>query len=168
MRKAFKITGFVGSAALTAGLLGLAASATGAYFSDTETGEISATVGTIAISAPETDGTIVELLPGVTRSFSVDYTNDGVSPQDVYVTMTDEHFVALQHEGDFTINGVTVTDSTPLKVKSKLAPGASGVVTFQYTLHTDLEDQALYIAMFESGSISYEITATQVGIAPGA
>lgn len=171
MRKSYvaKVTGFVGTTAATAALLGFAVAGTGAYFTDTEEGAIAATVGTIAVSAPDAGNVVLqEILPGEKRSYDVAYSNDGVSAQDVYVVMTDEHFAAVQHEGSFTVNGTVAKKDVPIKVASGLAAGKGDTITFAYTLDAHLTDQKTYVDMFGSGEVDYKVVATQVGVAPGA
>ena len=75
----------------TMGLLGgtalVASGSTGAYFSDSVTGGITGTIGSIAIT-PSTSTAIAfsNLLPGAAQTVSVSYSNTGTSPEDVYLT----------------------------------------------------------------------------------
>jgi hypothetical protein len=82
----------------TVGLLGAAAfvasGSTGAYFSDTHTGSISGTIGSIRITpsggTESTDGSFMDLafsnlLPGDPQTVTVNYQNTGSDPEDVYV-----------------------------------------------------------------------------------
>lgn len=64
---------------------------TGAYFSDTHSGAISGTIGSIKITpsggsgADNTDFTFANLLPGVPQSAVVHYQNTGTNPEDVWL-----------------------------------------------------------------------------------
>jgi hypothetical protein len=75
------------------GLVSLAAvvGSTGAYFSDTNNGKVSGTVGSIKVAtsggtgADTADFTFTDLLPGTPQSATVNYQNNGRNPQDVWV-----------------------------------------------------------------------------------
>jgi hypothetical protein len=82
----------------TVGLLGatafVASGQTGAYFSDTHTGSIGGTVGSIRITpsggTESNDGSFMDLafsnlLPGDAQTVTVDYQNTGANAEDVYV-----------------------------------------------------------------------------------
>jgi hypothetical protein len=82
----------------TVGLLGatafVASGQTGAYFSDTHTGAISGTIGSIRITpsggTESSDGSFMDLafsnmLPGDPQTVTVNYQNTGANTEDVYV-----------------------------------------------------------------------------------
>lgn len=75
----------------TMGLLGgtafAASGSTGAYFSDSHSGTVSGSVGSITISPDSsTYLSFSDLLPGTQQTVSLKYHNSGSSPQDVYLT----------------------------------------------------------------------------------
>jgi predicted ribosomally synthesized peptide with SipW-like signal peptide len=69
----------------------LAAGSTGAYFSDTHTGTISGTVGSIKVTpyggsgASGTDLAFSNLLPGAAQTATLSYQNTGRNTEDIYV-----------------------------------------------------------------------------------
>jgi hypothetical protein len=89
-----KCAAIVGTAALLGGTAFVASGSTGAYFSDTHTGAISGTIGSIRITpsggTASTDGSLMDLafndmLPGDPQTVTVNYQNTGSNPEDVYV-----------------------------------------------------------------------------------
>jgi hypothetical protein len=87
-----KVAGFLGTVAVTGGLLASAVVGTGAYFSDTEANNhITGTLGSIQIEghdgsgANDLDVVFTDMLPGETHSKTLRYSNIGNNPQDVWV-----------------------------------------------------------------------------------
>lgn len=100
----------------TVGLLGgtafVASGATGAYFSDSVTGHVSGTLGTIQITTPGSTPyvSLTDLLPGTPQSMTVDYTNSGNSPEDVWLDFNNATALsALNNLGHY--GSVTITSS---------------------------------------------------------
>lgn len=85
-KKTLRIGGFLGAAGLTAALLGVAVAGTGAYFSDTEAGNLSATSGHIDLTVGNTYLELTELMPGVDQDTSVAYKVDVSGRSDVWLT----------------------------------------------------------------------------------
>ncbi len=90
-RKA-KTAGFIGTVAITGGLLASAVVGTGAYFSDTKANNhITGTMGSIAVTGHDGSGTnsldavFTNMLPGETNSKTLRYTNTGANDQDVWI-----------------------------------------------------------------------------------
>jgi hypothetical protein len=95
----FKIIGLALALVVIAGLVAVASGATGAYFSDTRSGNISGTIGDIAVT---TSGGIVgnaddginfqwnNMVPGVQYSATVTYQNTGHSVQDVWLVFNNK------------------------------------------------------------------------------
>ena len=90
-RKA-RTAGFLGTVAVTGGLLASAVVGTGAYFSDTEANNhITGTMGSIQVEghdgsgANSLDAVFTDMLPGETSSKTLRYSNDGKNAQDVWV-----------------------------------------------------------------------------------
>jgi hypothetical protein len=91
-----KCAAIVGTAALLGGTAFVASGSTGAYFSDTHTGAITGTIGSIRITpsggtaSNDADGSLMDLafndlLPGTPQTVTVNYQNTGNSPEDVYI-----------------------------------------------------------------------------------
>jgi hypothetical protein len=103
-----RAVGFVGAAGLTAALVGAAASATGAYFTDSKAGTITGTMGTIKITGYDGGGpdhldiNFTKLLPGESQSSSVRYQNTGDSNQDVWVVFKQSDLGT--HDGQTGLN----------------------------------------------------------------
>ncbi|GAB3035700.1 hypothetical protein GCM10027052_12120 [Parafrigoribacterium mesophilum] len=82
---------FVATLALLGGTVWIAAGTTGAYFSDTHSGTITGTVGSIQISPYGGGGdngidfSFDRLLPGEAQTATVKYKNTGNSPEDVWI-----------------------------------------------------------------------------------
>jgi hypothetical protein len=93
-RAKLKCAAIVGTVGLLGGTAYVAAGSTGAYFSDTHTGAISGTIGSIRITpsggTESADGSYMnlafnDLLPGAPQTVTVDYQNTGNNPEDVYI-----------------------------------------------------------------------------------
>jgi len=89
-----KCAGIVGTVGLLGATAFVASGQTGAYFSDTHTGAIAGTIGSIRITpsggTESTDGSFMDLsfnnmLPGDPQTVTVNYQNTGANAEDVYV-----------------------------------------------------------------------------------
>jgi hypothetical protein len=82
---------FLVTVGVSAALVGLAAHATGAYFSDSKAGTITGTLGSIKVTGSGGNGTnnldfqFTNLLPGVAQTASGGFQNTGRNPEDVYI-----------------------------------------------------------------------------------
>ncbi|HUX70319.1 MAG TPA: hypothetical protein VMV41_07405 [Cellulomonadaceae bacterium] len=84
--KAAKLGGFLGTAGLTAALVGIAVSGTGAYFTDSAAGTMSANSGHLTLSTiGSTALSFADLVPGTDKTDSVGYTVDTSGPSDVWL-----------------------------------------------------------------------------------
>ncbi|MEO7006711.1 MAG: hypothetical protein ABI065_06730 [Terrimesophilobacter sp.] len=205
MHGIFKARGlaFVATLALLGGTVWIAAGTTGAYFSDTHDGTISGTVGSIqvhttGIGGTGTDGmnlSFEKLLPGTPQTVSVDYSNTGNSPEDVWVVFPNSDALAALNDlgtfGEFGLSSSTgghifyshnlrddrnhscgelkASGCWPLtkqyRVASAVQQSASGSVTFTFGIGADANDQKKFAA--GAGlALPYQIVATQVGIKP--
>ncbi len=162
----FKIIGLALALVLIAGLVAVASGATGAYFSDTKSGEITGEYGTLTISAgvnADTGGGLnfgfANLLPGEPQSGTVYYQNTGNNPQDVYLVFPNAD--ALKALNDYgTYASVTITGTFGSWHSENLSdyypsgtPGNPGVATLyhvpsQMLLQSDLAPGA-------SGSMTF-------------
>jgi len=133
----------VGTAVTLAGVMAvLASGSTGAFFSDTNSGTITGTVGSVKISTVGSSGTgddgltfaFDNLAPGVAQSITVKYENTGTLAQDVFLTFPD---VAALHAinnlgryGEIHIvdvaSGAHLFDSTNLSDDRPDATGTCG------------------------------------------
>ncbi len=164
--KTVRIAAFVGSACLTVGLLGAAASATGAYFQDNESGTISATLGSIDVRLDTVNLKFTELVPGATDTQDVNFKNVGKSVQDVYIRID---AAALQQIAGFAtvkVNGVAVDASNAtVKVANDLASGATKTAKITVTLSTSLTDeQVASVNIDDYNTLDFELIATQYNI----
>jgi len=89
--KAWRIGGFVAALAASGGLIASASGATGAYFNDTRSGTLAATIGSVTINTAGGSGTdgldfnVTNLMPGTPQNQHVSYTVTGTGPEDVYL-----------------------------------------------------------------------------------
>ena len=89
MRKsrAVRVAGFVGALGASAALVGFAASSTGAYFTDSHTGTIQASTGTVKASISPASGQLnfTNLLPGQYQDQTVSYQALGTGSEDIWL-----------------------------------------------------------------------------------
>jgi hypothetical protein len=126
-----RTAGFIGTAGLTVALIGAAAAGTGAYFTDSKSGTISGTMGSIKITGYDGGGTdaldmtFTKMLPGEGQDRTVRYQNTGENNQDVWVVFdqtdlgTHDGNTGLNSLGSYaaihvTANGGAVFDSANL------------------------------------------------------
>lgn len=92
-KTALRFGGFVASAGVAAALVGMAASGTGAYFSDTKNASVSGTMGTIKVNGVGGDQNLNvsfrDMLPGEASTKTVEFQNTGSREQDVWVVFND-------------------------------------------------------------------------------
>jgi hypothetical protein len=80
-----RVAGFIGAAGVTAALVGSAVAGSGAYFSDSKPGSVSATMGSIKVNTDHTTLSLQNLLPGEAQSQTASFVNSGLNAQDVWV-----------------------------------------------------------------------------------
>jgi hypothetical protein len=90
MRKsrAVRVAGFVGALGASAALVGFAASGTGAYFTDSHSGTIQASTGSVkVITNPGDNGVLnfANLLPGEYQTQQIQYTAAGTGSEDIWL-----------------------------------------------------------------------------------
>jgi len=84
--KAARLGGFVGTAGLTAALVGFAVSGTGAYFTDSAAGTMAANSGHLTLTTSgSTALSFADLVPGTDKTNSIGYTVDTNGPSDVWL-----------------------------------------------------------------------------------
>jgi hypothetical protein len=129
-RKRKKIT-FGAVALMALGSIAYSASMTGSYFSDTQDGNISGTVGSIKVSLESSTLAFNNLLPGDVQTVRDTYTNTGSSPQDVYLVFPNATALsALNDLGTYgevhvTSNGTEVFASKNLNDHASCPPGST-------------------------------------------
>lgn len=87
MRKptALRLAGFTLAAGLTASLAGVAASSTGAYFTDSHDGNLSGTAGHLRLSVSSTALSFADLVPGDYQTRSIDYSTNSSGHEDIWM-----------------------------------------------------------------------------------
>jgi len=121
----------VGTAIALAGAMAVIASGTtGAYFSDSKTGGIGGTVGSIKVQTSGGTGTngadfaFVNLTPGDFQTITVAFQNVGTLPQDVYLTFPNGQALhALNNLGSYGEVHITDTAGAPLFDSANLSDG---------------------------------------------
>ncbi len=85
--KAVRLAGFVGAIGASAALVGFAATGTGAYFTDSHTGEVDASTGHVQLDINPADGKLsfADLLPGEYKTQTVHYAAHGTGAEDVWL-----------------------------------------------------------------------------------
>ncbi len=104
----FRVLTLMATVAMLGGTAFVASGSTGAYFSDTHAGGIAGSIGKIAISpTTSTNISFSNLVPGTAQTVTVDYTNTGTVPQDVWVTFPNATALSslnnLGHYGSVTV-----------------------------------------------------------------
>jgi hypothetical protein len=106
-KKAARIATFIATIGLSAVLVGAGVNATGAYFSDSKSGAITGTIGSIKVTGGGGNGAngldfqFTNLLPGETQTVAGTYQNTGRNNQDVYIVF-DSTNGTLQGDGSTT------------------------------------------------------------------
>ena len=116
-----RFVALLSTAAVTAALIGVAVMSTGAYFTDSNSGQISGNLGTVAVTTSGGSGidsldfTFNGILPGEEKVASVHVQNTGSSSEDIYLAFKNGNgawsgFNTLGAYGVFTIDG-TIYDN---------------------------------------------------------
>lgn len=151
--KILSLAGFLGAIGTATALIGTAASGTGAYFSDSQSGVVTGTLGTIQVTGGGGTGANnlnfnwTNMLPGEFSSSQVGYKNTGTSAEDVWIVFPDQYALhalnTLGTYGEFKVGNQDYTNlndlctgCTPvpnaIKVAGNLAAGASGAVSVSF------------------------------------
>lgn len=104
-----RVITLVATISLLGGTAFIASGSTGAYFSDTQNGNVGGTIGQIAISPTSNLGiNFSDLLPGAPQTVTVNYTNTGNVNQDIWVTFPNATALSalnnLGHYGSATVS----------------------------------------------------------------
>jgi predicted ribosomally synthesized peptide with SipW-like signal peptide len=86
-KKGIRIAGFAGALCASAALVSLSVSGTGAYFTDSHSGEVDAGTGHVRVNVDPADGKLHfdNLLPGDYKDQTITYTADGTSGEDIWL-----------------------------------------------------------------------------------
>ncbi|MBO3094417.1 TasA family protein [Cellulomonas dongxiuzhuiae] len=162
-KRTTRVVGFVGSVAATVGLLALAATGTGAYFSDTETGTIKGTVGSITVNA-DLDVDLGTVLPGDTVSSATTVTNTGNSPVDLWVSIP--AVVRAQHALiDLNVNGTNVLTADYVNV-GRLDVGGQATLPVVLSVDSSVDNDSHGALQGLNLSTGYKVVATQINVHP--
>jgi hypothetical protein len=116
----------VATVALLGGTAWVASSTTGAYFSDTHTGSISGSIGSIQVTPSGGTGaehmnlSFTNMLPGEPQTVTVKYKNTGANPQDVWIVFNNATALSALNnlgtygEASLAANGTALFHSTNL------------------------------------------------------
>ncbi len=174
--KKSRIVGVFGTVSIAASLAVVGVTTTGAYFSDAKQGNLSGTVGSIKIIGSGGDGTnnlalnYENLLPGAAKTATLNYSNTGTSPEDVWIVFNNADALHALNDlgtyGEFHIaaNGTALFDSANLnddangtcgplspagcwpvpkmvKLASNVGPGSGGTASFTFAYASKLSSQ---------------------------
>jgi len=183
----------IATVALLGGTAMIASGATGAYFSETHSGTVTGSTGSIDVDTSASGGTggdnlnfnLANLLPGEPQTMTVRYTNTGLNPEDIWIVFDPTALALLNGAGTYATVAITSTDgfgftSTNLgfpalpgsiKVHGNMAPGGSGRTNASFGIASWVSDPAAEGLSSFGGfplAMPYELVATQVGVLPGA
>jgi hypothetical protein len=82
-----RVAGFTAAVGVTALLVGLAATGTGAYFTDSKSGTINASTGGVHVNTSDLTLNFATLLPGEFKTNTVSYTAAGTGAEDIWLVL---------------------------------------------------------------------------------
>jgi hypothetical protein len=85
MRKAIKIASFVVALGASAGLVAAAANGTGAYFTDSHSGTINASTGSVKVNTTDLTLNFSGLLPDQFQTDPIQFQSTGSGPEDIWM-----------------------------------------------------------------------------------
>ena len=94
-----KIGGFIGTVAAGAALVAAAAGGTGAYFTDSKPGTISATTGQLKLNTTDTNLSFKDLVPGTSKTNRIEYNVATTGPSDVWLVFDPADAAYLKFTG---------------------------------------------------------------------
>lgn len=94
-----KIGGFIGTVAAGAALVAAAAGGTGAYFTDSEPGSMSATTGQLKLNTTDTNLSFNDLVPGTNKTRDIGYNVETTGPSDVWLVFDPADVAYLKFTG---------------------------------------------------------------------
>jgi hypothetical protein len=177
MLKTVKTRGLalLATVALLGGTAWIAAGTTGAYFSDTHTGTINGSIGSIQVAANGSTGAALsdvsfkDMLPGVAQTVTINYKNTGKNVQDVWISFTNATALsALNNMGSYgevhlSANGTALFDSANLNDRSgtcgAFSPSGCWPLAKQYKVASNL-------APGTSGTVSFTFALAGKTVTP--
>lgn len=124
--KAARIAGFTVALGATASLVGFAATSTGAYFTDSHSGNLTASTGDVKVNTSSLLLDFANLLPANYKTDNIDYTATGTGPEDIWLVIPNDghdnalgvpanpdslgrfgHFEVNSNAGSFVSNNLT-------------------------------------------------------------
>ena len=190
-----KIVGFLGTVALTGGLVASAVAGTGAYFSDTKAdNHITGAMGSIQIQGHDGSGTnsldsvFTNMLPGQAQSTTLRYSNTGTNDEDVWIVFNNAAKLhALNQLGTYgevhvASNGTerfasqNLNDKypsgtpgvNPLPKMIKVAGALAPGQSGDWSFSFTPSSKFVNVQNAPLLGLDYDLVATQVGVAPGA
>lgn len=166
MLRIVKVKGLalLATVALLGGTAWVAAGTTGAYFSDTHSGSITGTIGSIKVTpyggagSGGMDLSFTNMLPGVLQTATVNYQNTGTNAEDVWIVFNNATALsALNNMGTYgevhlSSNGTALFDSANLNDRSgtcgAFSPSGCWPLAKQYKVASNVAPGA-------TGSISF-------------
>jgi hypothetical protein len=160
-----KLVGFIGTVAVSAALVGFAATGTGAYFSDSRSGAVTGATGSIKVVTGGGSGTdgldfrFTDMLPGEPQTATATYQNSGRNKQDVWLVFPNADALhALNNLGTFgqvhvSSNGTEIFASNNLNDDTR--PGHCPTGTPGCTALPAQIPLASNVASGDGGSVSF-------------
>ena len=165
----------VATVALLGGTAWVAAGTTGAYFSDTHSGSINGTIGSIKVTpyggggSNGMDLSFTKMLPGELQTVTVNYQNTGANAEDVWIVFNNATALsALNNMGTYgeahlSANGTALFDSANLNDRvgtcGVLSPSGCWPLAKQYKV-------AANVAPGATGSISFAFMLASKTVTP--
>lgn len=160
-----KAVALAASVSLLGGVAWIAAGTTGAYFSDTNQGDISGTIGSILIDTSGGSGaehanfSFANMLPGEAQTAVVGYKNTGANNEDVYIVFNNATALSALNnlgaygEAHLKANGAALFDSANLHDATTCgtfspAPGQCWPLAKEYKVASN-------VAPNEGGTVSF-------------
>ena len=94
-----KFGGFIGTVAAGAALVAAAAGGTGAYFTDSKPGSMSATTGHLKLNTTDTNLSFTDLVPGTNKTRDIGYNVETTGPSDVWLVFDPADVAYLKFTG---------------------------------------------------------------------
>jgi hypothetical protein len=128
-----KVAGFTAALGVTGALVGVAASSTGAYFTDSHSGTVSASTGGVHVNTSDLALNFTSLLPGEYKTNTVSYTAAGTGAEDIWLVLPSDgtagafnglggssaalgrygHFAVTSPAGSFTSYNLSTDPTSP-------------------------------------------------------
>ena len=183
-----RVLGFVGAVGASAALVGASVAGTGAYFTNSEDGNLTGSFGSIDITEGDDQVALGMILPGEQKFDSVGYSNTGTSPQDVYLVLDPASRATLNNpqmgaaNNTFVVKtGDTVhfesknlaTKPVPaaIQIAEDFAPGIgtrTTSVSYGVSSAVGNTQQSQTAYQGQTFNVPFKLTATQPDVAPGA